>query len=245
MLTRRRSTGALFLAVLLLSGCADDQPASPAPSGPPSVRLAFEYLPDSGPQGIDEKLTIYNREQFVVAPVLRFTALDEAGNAIPGVSVLTAFGSERGQVVVPPGQAYDLLQFTGTGSERVVDVDVDVVQAPRVEYPPARVAPSTTALGESGAAARSGAREEPGGRYRGVKILNSNDTPITVRVVYVVWEAQFEGYTQPWVWAYPVGDLHTVPAKGSVVVELEGEALALNLGHGKNQPTSFEAYYSL
>jgi len=244
MLTCRRATGALVLVVLLLSGCTDDPSVRPTPSRSADAALEFVHLRDSGPQGIDDKLAIYNRDRYPVAPVLKFTALDDSGKAIPGVSVLTAFGSDRGQVVVPPGQAYDLLQFYGTGYEKVVDVEVDVVQAPRVEYPPARVPPTTTALNESGAAARSGAREEPGGRYTAVRVANSNDIPITVRVVYVVWEPPTEGYTQPWVWAYPIGDLHTVPAKGSVTAELEGESLALNLAHGKNQPTSFHAFYS-
>lgn len=64
-----------------------------------------------------------------------------------------------------------------------------------------------------------------------------------VAMLICAWRAEARAIR--FVWSYPVGELHTVPARGSVVVDLEGESMALNLAHGASYPTSFGAFYSL
>jgi hypothetical protein len=76
-------------------------------------------------------------------------------------------------------------------------------------------------------------------------VTNDNDVTITVRVVYVVWEEKSDDYMQGFYLGHPTGDLITVPARGSAVVDLQGEALAMNLQHGPTKPTSFEAFFAL
>ena len=234
---------ALLTAAAALAGC-DKEPADAA-APPPKPELEFVYTADGGATDPDDKLTIYNRGTQPVAPVLKFIAIDEAGKPIPTVTVHAALGTDTGRVVVPAGgQAHDYLQFYGDGFQRTADLDVEVVRGTAVTYPAVRVAPTATALNAAGAELRSGARAKPMGVAKKVRLTNENDVAITVRYAYVVWNEQTENIDS-FHMTYSPDDLITVPARGHVDVDLEGEALALNLQHGVALPASVEAYYSV
>jgi hypothetical protein len=222
------------LTTLLLAGCALSPATLPllAPVDTPDVHAAFTL--DGGPDVADQLVTIENEEDSAVAPVLAFTALDEDDQPLTEVKVFTAFGSDRGRVVVPPGTAYDVLQFLGTGVERIADVAVRVVKAPTVDVPYVAEPPTVTTTAPVGA---------DKGTFGGVKVTNDNDVAITLRVVYIVREQETAGL-QPFRTAYDVGDLLTVPARGSAVAPLDGPALVGNLQYGDSLPWNVDYFYS-
>ena len=84
----------LACAVLATGGCGDE--ADP-------VGFSFDYTPRAGEGRIDQPLDIENPYANARAPVLRFTPLDAEGAPIPGVRVGTAYGSDRGRLVIAGG----------------------------------------------------------------------------------------------------------------------------------------------
>jgi hypothetical protein len=113
------TVAAALLVALTIAACGQD-------INPP---LAFKFV-SKGPTGsIDQTLTIRNREDSALAGVLKMTPLDAAGKKLTGVAVHTAFGSDRGLVVVPPGTLVnDVLTFRGPAAHRVRDVDVKLTR---------------------------------------------------------------------------------------------------------------------
>ncbi|MEV5570327.1 hypothetical protein AB0L06_09760 [Spirillospora sp. NPDC052269] len=100
--------------------------------------LEFRYQARSGGGYVDQVLNIGNRNGNPVAPALAFTAQDENGDDLPSVRVRTAFGSDRGRLVVPPKSlGFDILAFSGPEADRARKVKVAVhgtvqVLAPRL-----------------------------------------------------------------------------------------------------------------
>ena len=110
----------LVLALVVAGGGGGAQEPSPRD-------LTFEYRAYGGDDQIDQVLEITNDGTTAVVPTLDITPLDKSGQPIPGVKVSSAYGSERGERVVP---AYftdiDLLHFEGERAGDVRDVRVRV-----------------------------------------------------------------------------------------------------------------------
>src|SRR4051812_36004539 len=104
---RSRVPAVATLLVLLLSGCAPSPAVVSKLVRGTGTDLEFTFRLRGGSEVIDQVLTIENGEKHAVAPTLRLTALDRSGAVLPKVNVFTAYGSDRGQVVVPPGHAFD------------------------------------------------------------------------------------------------------------------------------------------
>ena len=126
---RRRYLGfGAAMTAVLLAGCgplaaapttatpttiAATQPAQAPTPEPSAGDLTFSYkgFPAKNDY-IDQVLHITNSFDQSVVPVLAFTALDAHGRVLPQVKVTTAYGSDRGNLVVPYGKAsLDILQI--------------------------------------------------------------------------------------------------------------------------------------
>jgi hypothetical protein len=113
------TVAAALLVALTIAACGQDV-------NPP---LAFKFVSQGPADAIDQTLTIRNREDGALAGVLAITPLDASGKRLTGVAVHTAFGSDRGQVVVPPGTLVnDVLTFRGPAAHRVRDVGVKLTR---------------------------------------------------------------------------------------------------------------------
>ena len=130
--------------------------------------------------------------------------------------VTTVYGSNRGNVVVPArGFATDVMRFNGDGVDRIADVRATVAVPVEVEYPPAPVEPVVTPLDSAGAeVTRNDA-------FTRVQVANDNDDPVTLRLVYIVWDEPSAGRTQQAELVVPLDDVVTVPAHGETEVTVE------------------------
>ncbi|WP_157411195.1 MULTISPECIES: hypothetical protein [Actinoplanes] len=228
----------LALTTALLVGCTATPQAAPEVIDLAST-LSFDFLLEQD-DGMDQILKITNSGQQAVAPVLRFTALDKAGEPIPGVVAYSVFGTERGRLVVPAGDTYELMRFSGKREAEVADVAVRIEKAPQADFPAVRAGVAATPLDEAGKKADLDAETAR------VRLTNDNEAPVTVRVLYAVWEMpenRPEGVQErQQVWsAFPIGDLITVPAKGDTAVPMtEG----WNKSEYAKAPTSLLVFYS-
>lgn len=171
--------GALLAgSVLVLTGCALPDADGNAESAPGAVDLAFAYTADGGDGFIDQTLAITNNGAAAGAPDLDIVPLDAQGEEVPGVEVVTAFGSDEGQQVVPAfTEVIDVLKFKGKGADDVVDVAVTVADPGtlRDDVPPAndlRVRRFDV-----------GGDPDNENTLGAVALTNTYDAPITVMVV--------------------------------------------------------------
>ncbi|MEU4217931.1 hypothetical protein [Actinoplanes sp. NPDC026623] len=201
--------------------------------------LEFSYAARSGDDFADQQLLIRNGRGVPVAPILRFTALNGDGDTLPGVTVTTVCGSDRGSLVVLPHGSSDVLIFGGPLADQVADVEVTVDDAPAVDFPSVDSAVEITAFDDEGLSTTGYSR------ISGVKVTNTNGLPVTVRLVYIVWTDPETGTAQQAETVTPVGDLITVPADGSVTVPMTGPADAANAAAvAGDRAAGVEACYS-
>lgn len=170
--------GVLVAVAVVTTGCSlpsADSTTEPAPRG---VELAFSYQADGGEGYIDQALTITNSGPAAGAPDLDLVALDDQGAALPEVEVVTAFGSDEGEQVVPAFTAViEVLKFKGPGAADVADVEVGVADPGLVAAdPPPANAIKVKRFGVSG-------RSDDESTLGSVLVANTYDEPITVKVV--------------------------------------------------------------
>lgn len=166
--------------------------------------LSFEYRTD-GPDAdfAGQTLVIQNRERLAVAPRLAFTAQDAGGRDLPGVTVRTAFGTDRGLVVVPArGTFLEALAFDGPDAGAARRVQITVRGSRYVEGP--EIAASTTKATPIDRAGRPLMFGEPFDRVRVAPA-----TPGHARLVCVVWEPRPAGRGQRLVTSYDFGLIGT------------------------------------
>ncbi|HEX5541824.1 MAG TPA: hypothetical protein VFX60_09710 [Micromonospora sp.] len=187
---------------------------------------------------MNQVLVIDNAGHRSVAPTLEFTALDSYGEALSDVWVTTVFGSDLGDLVVPPGESADVLVFEGAGSDRVEDVRVFVKDAAVVDFPLIRSDVEVEPLDAEG---RPVTRND---RFTSVALHNDNPDPVAVRLVYIIWTDPPPSRTQQAERVLPVGDLIVVPARGTVTVPMEGEADLANAMAAGRVAASIKAYFS-
>ncbi|WP_345454307.1 hypothetical protein [Nocardioides marinquilinus] len=187
---RALSTGLAGVLVvgLLAAGCGGGSEEAPAPD--PQVELSFTFTSDGGDGFVDQTLDITNEGDAAGATVLAYTALADDGSELPGVKVATAFGSDRGGLVVPAStQVYDVLRFTGKDARRVSDVRVEVTDPGTLEddVPPA----NDIALKLFDPTGRRTQNDE----LARLSVRNPFDQPITVDVVGLEFPDDSSGTT--------------------------------------------------
>lgn len=201
--------------------------------------LSFHYVGDSGvDQTMNQQLEIKNGLRESLAPVLSFTALDKNHQVLPQVTVSTVYGSDRGNLVAPYGTSIDILRFSGTGEHDVADVRVTVQSAAAARIPAGEYDVKTQALDGQG---REISRFE---RFSAVRLTNEDDFPVSVRIAYILWDQPPTGTTQQAVEVTPVGGLTEVPAHGTSVVQVTGDAVAAVARNSGGPAVSLKAYSS-
>jgi hypothetical protein len=231
----------LSLVTCLLAGCSVS-PATVtralADQNQDSSTLSFDYTGDSGGDYIDQVVEIGNDGSQAVIPTLKFAALDSNGAVLPDVKVFTAFGSDRGNVVVPPSGAWEIVEFLGVGSDDVDDVQVTVVRSQNIAYPYVDTEPDTEALD------KSGKEDDYYADFRSVRVTNDNADPLQVRLAYVVWEGDESSGPEQFQVSVPIGELTTVPAHGEATVQVDPAAVESIVRYGGAFPANVIAYYS-
>lgn len=241
VLAPRRTASGVFLALTscLLAGCTlSPVTVSRAVANNQESSLSFQYIADSGGDYIDQVVQIDNDGSDAVIPTLEFVALGKNGTPLPDVQVVSAFGSDKGNVVVPPGGAWDIVEFVGAGRDDVADLKVTVVRSERTSYPYVENEPDTEALDDAGK------EDDYFADFRSVLVTNDNDDPLQVRLAYVVWESDDSTGPQQFQEAVPIGGLVTVPAHSDTEVDVDPAALASVLRYGGDFPANVLAFYS-
>jgi len=231
----RRALTILALAGLLPGGCG----LAPIARSPEPPRFDFAYRATSGSGIMNQILEITNPSPRSYAPVLKLSAVDDSGITLPEVTVSTLFGSDRGELVVPARTGVvDVMRFSGKHLDRVADVRASVSTAALVHYPAITSEPTVTPIDSSDAVVT---RNDVFAR---VRVNNDNNDPITIRLVYIIWDTPPEGQTQQADRTEPIGDLVTVPAHGETTVQITPNDAALIRKYAGAAPASIKAYFS-
>lgn len=201
----------VIVATLTIAGCgSSDAPERSADT--PELRFDFEL--ESDPGFISQTLTIENPGASSLAPVLEFTALDAAGEPMPDIRVRTAYGSDKGRVVVPADWAVlDVLRFEGPGAREVEDVAVRVSRADEVAIERPSEEPEVQRLAH-------GRPVEYADLFDSFRLTNPGDAEVKVRVALIEYEDAPEGESQQWVRVTQLAPLTTLAAGGEKTIRL-------------------------
>jgi hypothetical protein len=188
--------------------------------GFPTTRdeVHFKYTPFGGNDRIDQILDIDNEGLHAIRPTLKITPLDASGREIPGLTVTTAFGSDRGQrVIASEFTDFDILHFEGDRASDVRDVRVEITKLRQARYPDMHEEVTVD-------------RFEAGRKVEGfdlpfdaIQLHNPNDDALPIKVVLIAWARAPKGQPQQFEWAIPIGDPVTVPAHGAKMVPLPSD----------------------
>lgn len=214
----------VIAAMLAVGGCGS--PDAPERwSAAADLRFAFELL--AGENEIDQTVTIENPGDSSLAPVVEYTALDAAGDPMPDINVRTAYGSDRGRLVVPADWAVlDVLRFEGPGARDVEDVEVRVREAAEVAIEPPTEEPEIQRLDR-------GRPVEYENFFDAFRVTNPGDTEIDLRVALIEYELPPEGESQQWVHVTELAPLTAVPAGGKRTIRLPAELRGKVIGSVK------------
>ena len=195
---------ALLTTLAVLGGC-----------GSTTDRLRFEYTALSQAGFIDQVLAIENTASKAVAPTLKLTPLDASGDAVQGVSVATAFGSDHGNLVIPPKTAHiDVLRFRGVRRYDAENVKVDVVKTEEARAPSAYEEPVVERLD------RRGRRVDTSETFSALTITNANAEPVSLRAVLLEYDDPPEGEPQQAIRETPLAGLIRLDAGERSTVKL-------------------------
>ena len=221
---------------MLPAGCG----LIPVTRRPALPKFEIEYAASTATGTMNQLLGITNLGPRSYVPVLRLSAVDDSGLALPDVTVSTIFGSDRGELVVPTHTGVvDVLRFSGAHADRVADVRATVLRASRVDYPEMTTDLVVTPFDAAGD------KVSRNDLFTRVQVGNDNDRPLTVRLVYIVWNVPPEGRTQQADRTEPIGDLVTVPAHGRTDVSIAPDDAAVIRQFAGTAPTSIKVYPSL
>jgi hypothetical protein len=215
----------LALMVALTIGACGSSAAPEQASDAPELRFAFELKADPG--FIDQTLTIENPGGTALAPVLALTALDASGDAMPAVRVRTAYGSDKGRVVVPADWAVlDVLRFEGPGARDVEDVDVRVRKAGELAIERPSEEPEVQRLDR-------GHPVEYADFFDAFRLTNPGDAEVKARVVLIEYEDPPAGASQQWIRVTPLAPVTTLAAGGKKTIRLPAELRGRVIGSVK------------
>ncbi len=146
-------------------------------------RLSYAFDLAGPPGQLDQALTIKVSGRRVLAPTLQFTPMDAVGVPVAGVTVRSAYGSDRGQLaVMPRGDNIDLLYFQGSGRSRVADVQVRTTAVHELAWKK-HPTPQAIQMDARGNPIR------PGYGFDHVRVVNASRRPMHIRAVVLVLEA--------------------------------------------------------
>jgi hypothetical protein len=179
--------------------------------------MAFRFVRTTGPGYMDQLLGMTNDGDSAVAPTLTFLPLDRTGDVLPGVTVRTAYGSDRGLVVIPPGSTVtDVLAFDGPGFRRVADVRVTVRRDERAKTP-------SRPVGDLHAQRMlTGRVTVPLEDFDSLLVSNTSPVQVSVRMVCILWEDPPPGATQQMLASLPIGGLVSIAPHGEARVAVTG-----------------------
>ncbi|WP_328622604.1 hypothetical protein [Streptomyces sp. NBC_00354] len=200
--------------------------------------MSFGYHALGKREFIDQTLSINNTGRTSVVPTLAITAVDSTGKDLPDVRVTTAYGSDRGSLVVQHGGGYDILAFSGADAGQVADVRVTVK-----ELVPADLPADSSAV-EAKPADPAGQPLSKFDAFDQVVLKNPNNTAVSVRVVYLVYDQPKSGSPQQAVEVVPIGGLTTIPAGGTSSVTVSGDAKAAVQRFSGGPAVSVKTYFS-
>jgi len=193
---------AALVCVLAAPGCdALEGPAerNGGPASPPEFASTFTKIAPSG--YVDMSLEVANPTDGAVLIEGRLVARDASGDELPDVAVASAFGIERGRMVLMPGADIDFVRVEGADQDLVEDVTLEEVRSRPVGVPPADQPVELTTLDAEG-------RElEYDAEAVAARLDNPNDVPVRVRIVLLVLAAPVPGVPQQ---AVQVEDVTTV-----------------------------------
>ena len=202
----------LVIAGMLAVGGCGSPDAPERSSAAADLRFEFELL--AGENQIDQTVTIENPGDSSFAPVLEYTALDAAGEPMPDIEVRTAYGSDRGRLVVPADWAVlDVLRFEGPGARKVEDVAIRVREADEIAIERPTEEPEIQRLD-------GGRPVEYAHLFDAFRVTNPGDTEIDLRVALIEYELPPEGESQQWFRITELAPLTTVPAGGRRTIRL-------------------------
>ncbi|MFI7064653.1 hypothetical protein ACIBL3_26920 [Kribbella sp. NPDC050124] len=217
MTMRRLILGSLALLTIAvgITGCSR-APERPMTTKPDQLFISYQR---HGPSGyMDQVLTILNKGPSAAAPTLEITPLDSTGAPVPGITVRTAYGTDRGKVVVSSqGEGFDVLAFSGADVARLADVRVKVRDVVPVNY----VIPIEVADPQ----AMNGYRRPTTkfGPFTAVEVRNLNTEDITVGIVCIHWNQPPDGQPQQALAATELGVM-TIPTLQTVTTPLSKSA---------------------
>jgi len=226
-----RLRSAVIAIALIVCGCTPNTGGPRAGDAVLRAGLSFDYHGLASAGFIDQAVTIRNTGLVAVVPTLAFVAVDASGQPLEGVSVSTAYGSDRGLVVVPPGGAIDVLAFHGTTAARVANVTVRIVGVASVDFPAVESLVQVQAFDTDG---------RPVTSYdRFASVTDPNPVRVTVRVVALTYDRPPAGVAQQVTSVLDVAGPVAVPASGSAKVTLPAAIAAKTGGAG-----SIKAYFT-
>ncbi len=194
----------LFVFALVFVGCTFPTEES---------EMSFKYTAYGG-DNYDQVLEITSDGFSGVAMDLDITPLDESGQPISGVTVTSAFGSYRGNQVIPPFFTdYDVLKFEGDRANEVRDVRVEIRDLDQIDYPEMEEAVTYARFDD-------GFRVGEDKTFDAIELTNPNDDALAVKVALMSWGERPESDPQQFEWAIPLDDIYTVPANGTKMVKL-------------------------
>lgn len=169
---------------------------------------------------MDQNLLIGNSGSSAVVPVLAYQPYGANGRDLTEIQVTTAFGSDRGELVVPEQGWYEVLSFRGDDVSKIVDVQVTVVGVEAVKYPNIKKEFKTQFLDAAG---------EPtyGGDFESVRVTNDGALNVMVRLVYLVLDNPPSGSPQQPIRIIPLAGLTKIPARSDVVVPISADVASV------------------
>jgi hypothetical protein len=177
--------------------------------------VTFKYTAFGGKDQIDQVLEIHNDGLHAITTRLQITPLDEFGYPIEDLKVTSAFGTEKGEHVLPSLYTEgDFLKFEGDRAAEVRKVRVKILDIDQVKYPE-QAEPFTVTKYDDGGKVDKFAEE-----FDSVEISNPNEDDMTVKLVVIAWLDAKKGEPQQFDWAIPLDDKIEVPGKGKKMVPL-------------------------
>ncbi|MEU0315770.1 hypothetical protein [Nocardioides sp. NPDC006273] len=144
-----------------------------------------------------------------------FIPLDSSGQPISGVEAVGNFGSERGQMVIWPGDSVDVIRFSGADVQ-VDDLRVIVDAVEIVKDPLAPEYVEATPIDDSGDETVPGEAVE-------FVLENPNQASATVGLICLVWDNPPLGRSQQAEIVLPIATSVSVPAGAEVTIAPEAK----------------------
>ena len=160
---------------------------------------------------MSQLLEISNDVGRAVTMEAEFIPLDSSGQPIRGVDAMGNFGSERGQMIIWPGDSVDVVRFNGGADVQVDGLRVIVESVELVRDPLAPEYVEAIPVDDSGSEAVPSEAVE-------FVLKNPNDVSATVGLTCLIWDNPPPERSQQAEVVLPIATSVSVPARGEVTV---------------------------